>query len=157
MRTQEPGQLMSRVCIDVRNAHVRTHRGNAVILVATDAFTKWSEAYAIPDHQATMVAKKLVEELFLRFGIPSRINSNQGAEFESNLFIAICKLLNVKKTRTTTYNPPGNGEVERINRMLVTLIKAFIDQMKGQDWDEWLPYVMAAFRSSVHESLRMTP
>ena len=41
--------------------------GNLYILVAGDYFTRWTEAYAIPNQEAHTVAQKLAEEMLLRF------------------------------------------------------------------------------------------
>ena len=44
------------------------------------------------------MADKLVTEIVLRFGCMEHIHSDMGAEFESNLFKEMCRLLGVKKT-----------------------------------------------------------
>ena len=44
------GDPMERVAVDILGALPVTERGNRYILVLTDCFTKWTEAYAIPDH-----------------------------------------------------------------------------------------------------------
>jgi transposase InsO family protein len=48
-----------------------------------------------------MVAKLLVEEVIVRFGTPYVIHTDQGAQFESNLFQEMCRLLQIQKIRTT--------------------------------------------------------
>jgi len=157
MEAPRAGRPMKRLCIDIVNMHRITERGNKVVLVVTDSFTKWTEAYALPDHKAGTVAKTLVVEYILRYGVPLTIHSDQGPEFESKLFACICKLLGIDKTRTTPYNPSSNGEVERLNRSILTMLKAFTDQKLCADWDEYLPFVLSAYRNSRQESTKMTP
>ena len=60
-----------------------TAYGNKYVLVAVDYFTRWVEAYGIPNQEATTVAKKLVDEVFCRFSPPEQLHSDQGRQFES--------------------------------------------------------------------------
>ena len=68
----------------------------------------------------------------------------------------MCKLLNIKKTRTTPYHPKSDGMVERYNRTLARMLSAFVNA-EHSDWDQFLPYVMIAYRSSEHETTGFTP
>ena len=87
---------------------------------------------------------------------PYEIHSDQGRNFESQIFAKLCRLLEVRKTRTSLCNPKCNGQTERFNKTLVHMIKA---HLKGQDqnWDRNLGCLAAAYRASQHESTRMTP
>ena len=118
-----------------------------------DYFTKWVEAYPLPDATAETVAGKMVEEYFCRFGMPTELHSDQGRNFESHVFSEVCTILGIKKTRTTPYNPKSDGFIERFNRTLITMVAVMIDPNKKQrDWDKQLPYAMFAYRSSPQES-----
>ncbi|XP_042073272.1 uncharacterized protein LOC121813519 [Haplochromis burtoni] len=66
------GAPMERVGVDVLGPFPVTESGNRYVLVAMDYFTKWPEAYAVPDQSATTTAEKLVEEMFTRFGVRLR-------------------------------------------------------------------------------------
>ena len=66
--------------------------------------------------EASTVAKLMVEQLLLRFGVPDQIHSDQGRQFESKLFAEMFDLLHVDKTRTTPYHPQSDGMVERFNK-----------------------------------------
>ena len=60
-----------------------TESGSKYVLVAVDYFTRWVEAYEIPNQEATTVARKLVDEMFSRFSPPEQLHSDQGRQFES--------------------------------------------------------------------------
>ena len=94
------GAPMERVAVDITGPLPITPAGNRYILVAMDYFTKWPEVYAIPNQEATTVAKKLVDEFFTRFGVPNELHSDQGRNFESAVFKECCNLMGVRKTRT---------------------------------------------------------
>lgn len=63
--------------------------GNEYIIVLSDYFSKWVEAYAVPNHTALTVADKIVTVFFCRFGTTKQIHSDQGREFESEIFKCI--------------------------------------------------------------------
>ena len=50
----------------------------------------------------------------------------------------------------------SDGLVERLNRTLITMLSKCVEK-HGRDWDEHLPYVLFAYRVSVHESTRESP
>ena len=79
---QEPiGVPMERLAFDILSFPEETTQGNTCILVICDYFTKWVEAFALPDHKAVTVADVLVTEVFLRFGMPRYLHSDQAPEF----------------------------------------------------------------------------
>ena len=82
-----------------------TDQGNSYLLVAMDYFTRWAEAYPLPNQEAATVAQKLTQEMFFWFSPPEQLHSDQGRQFESELIAEICKLLQICKTRTTPYHP----------------------------------------------------
>ena len=55
-------------------------RENCIILTITDLFSKWTEAYALPDKPASSVVLALVN-LFCNKGIPQAVLSDNGSEF----------------------------------------------------------------------------
>lgn len=121
-----------------------------------DQFTKWCEIVPLPSQTAEITAKTAVNEFFARFGCPFTIHTDQGRNFESNLFKAICTLLRINKTRTTSYRPSANGQVERYNRTLMDAVRCFVDESQ-KDWDEIMPQLACTLRSSVNRNTGMTP
>ena len=122
------GAPMERVGVDVLGPFPVTDSGNRYVLVAMDYFTKWPEAYAVPDQSAATTAERLVEEMFARFGVPAELHSDQGRNFESQVFGEVCRRLGVHKTRTTPLHPQSDGLVERFNRTLATQLAILSSQ-----------------------------
>ncbi|KAJ8348858.1 hypothetical protein SKAU_G00274470 [Synaphobranchus kaupii] len=150
------GAPMERVGVDILGPFPVTDSGNRYILVAMDYFTKWPEAFAIPDQSAATTAERLVEEMFTRFGAPAELHSDQGRNFESQLMAEVCKRLGVTKTRTTPLHPQSDGLVKRFNRTLATQL-AILASQHQRDWDRHLPLILWAYRSAVQESSQLTP
>lgn len=146
---------LDRVQLDIVGPLGTTANGNNYILVLVDYFTKWAEAWAIQDHTAQTVAEVIVKDFICRFGIMKQLHTDQGREFESNLFKEVCSILGIQKTHTAPYKPNSDGLVERMNKTVINMLKTTAKETL--EWDEELPFVLAAYRSSVHESTRCTP
>ena len=129
--------------------------GNSYILVAGDYFTKWVEAYAIPNQEAITVARKLVDQLCCRFSPPDQLHSDQG-QFESEVMQEVCNILGIKKSRTSPYHPQCDGLVECSNCTLLSML-ATTTQSHLFDWEDQLPKVCIAYNTSVHASTGYTP
>ena len=150
------GSPMERVGVDVMGPFPRSDKGNRYVLTVMDYFTKWPEAYAVPDQEAETVVDALVEGMFSRFGAPESIHSDQGRNFESRVFAAMCDKLGIHKTRTTPLHPQSDGLVERFNKTLAEQL-AIVTAKHQRDWDMQLPLVLMACRSAVQESTACTP
>ena len=156
MGVYRSGAPMDRVATDLLGPFPVTYSKNRYILVVMDTFTKWVEAYAIPEFSAKTVAKKIVYEFISRFGAPLELHSDQGRNYEAQLFKDICEMLEIHKTRTSPYHPSSNGMVERFNKTLLNMLSAYTDD-KQRNWDEDLPLLTAAYRSCEHDSTGYTP
>jgi len=101
--------------------------GNRYIVVITDLFSKWVEAFPIKLTDSETLAQILVDEVICRYGVSSYLHSDQGANLTSNLMASLCKLLNIQQTRTSAYHPQGNGQVERFNHALKTHFSMLVE------------------------------
>ena len=155
MQVCESGYPMERIALDILGELPQTENGNRYIVVIADYYTKWTESFPMPNMEARTVVKILVEAVITRFGVPRIIHSDQGKQFESELFSQMCRLLHIEKTRTTPYHPQSDGMVERFNKTLACMLSMYVDENQ-RNWDEQLPYVMMAYRSSQHETTGMT-
>jgi len=150
------GAPFERLSIDLTGPHARSKRGHVYILTCIDPFTKWVEAFPLRNKEAETVAKVLVEQIFCRFGVPIALLSDQGREVDGNLMREICRLLDVDKLRTSPYKASTNSAIERFHRSLNSMLGKVVSESQT-DWDDRLPYVMAAYRASRHESTGYTP
>ena len=156
MMTSHMGAPMERIHVDFMGPFPTSTRGNKYILVLVDNFTKWIEVFPLESQTAELTAKTAVNEFFCRLGYPGQLLTDQGTNFESELFKSMCKLLKIKKKRTTAYRPSANGQAERTNRTLMNAIRCFVDKQQN-DWDVYLPQIAAALRSAVNRNTGFTP
>ncbi|KAK3742155.1 hypothetical protein QZH41_007827 [Actinostola sp. cb2023] len=156
MKRYNVGAPLERVALDVLGPLPESESSNKYILVVSDYFSKWTEAYAIPNQEAVTVAKRVVDEFVSRFGVPRQLHSDQGRNFISAVFTEMCALLGIDKTRTTALHPQSDGMVERYNKTLESMLAKFTSEHQ-RDWDEHLPLLMMAYRTSIHETTGCTP
>lgn len=121
-------------------------------LTCVDRFSRWPEAYPMEDQEAETVARHFYDEWISRFGVPLRITTDQGRQFESCLFKQLNCLIGSTHFHTTAYHPQANGMVERLHRQLKTAIRC---HQSGQ-WTKVLPTVLLGIRSAWKDDLQAT-
>ncbi len=114
-----------------------TGNGNRFILRMIDYFSKWAEAYAIPNHKAETLAECIVNQWIAHHGIPIRIHSDNAPEFRGHVIMQLKKMLSMKGTFTTPYRPQLNGLCERMNQTIKNIIKCTVRDERNT-WDRSL-------------------
>jgi hypothetical protein len=89
--------------------------------------------------------------MFRRFGAPQELHSDQGRNFEAQVFAEVCKRMGVSKTRTTPLHPQSDGLVERFTWTLPTQL-AIVTSRHQRDWDRHLAPLSGAREHGVHAS-----
>lgn len=112
------------------------------IFVFTDHFTKFTVAIPTANQKAETVVKCLWDNFIACYGIPERLHTDQGPDFESKLIKELCLLAGIVKTRTTPYHPRGNP-VERFNRTLLSMLGTLERKQKTRWRDYVKPFVHA--------------
>jgi hypothetical protein len=126
------------------------------VLVMTDIYTKFVQAYPCKDQHAVTVAKVLRNQWFSKYGIPCRLHSDQGRNFEGEVVRELCALYGMKKTRTTPYHPEGNAQTERFNRTLFGLIKS-MDERDRRRWPDLLQHLVFVYNATPHCTTGVAP
>ena len=145
-----------RLSWDIMGPLPATSCGNKYILVVTDVFSKWVEAFPLAVTDSITLARILTDEVICRYGVPESLHSDQGANFVSEVMQSLCAQLGIKRTQTSAYHREGNGQVERFNRTLEAMLSK-VDEEHQKDWDCHLQKVLFSFRTAVHESTGYTP
>jgi transposase InsO family protein len=149
-------QPNQRVHIDLFGPLKTSGQGNKMVLVMTDAFTKYAEAIAIPDKQAETVAMEIFVHWICRFGSPVQIHSDNGTEFVNKLNKELFKLLEIKHTTTTPAHPQCNAQAEVFNKTMAKYLASFVDE-STLDWEQYLPALQFSYNTSYHSTIATTP
>lgn len=154
LESYHAGFPMEMIHLDILGPFTPSEQGNVYVLVMIDQFSKWVECAALPNQSAELIAKKFLLHFVVTFGCPIAIHTDQGRNFDGSLFKALCEILQIAKTRTTPYHPSSNGQVERINRTLLQMIRYYIDG-KAQYRD--LPLLVMAMHATESSTTAYTP
>ena len=117
---------------------------NANVLVITDHFTRYAQAYVTANQQATTAAKVFIDKFVTNYGYPEKILTDQAQAFNGRLYEALCKEAKIKKIRTSPYHPQTNGQCERFNRTLMTMLGALLEDNKV-NWQDWVSTLVHAY------------
>lgn len=143
------------IAVDFMGPFPRSRDGNRYVLVVVDIFSKF--VFLKPMRQAdtkTMV-KYLENDIFLIFGVPKKIVADNGPQFRSKLFLDLLKQYNIQAQFNAAYHPQHNP-AERINRVVLSSLRAYIDEDQ-KNWDKEIHKIACAIRTSRHDSTGFTP
>ena len=156
LQSIHPGYPLQLVAMDLLGPLPESTNRNSYVLVVTDYFTRYTEAYALPNQEAKTVAYKLVNEFFFRYSLPEQLHSDQGRQFESDVIKEVTAMLQIKKTRTSPYHPQSDGLVERFNRTLLSMFSTAL-QKHPWDWEDHIRQLCYVYNTSVHPGTHYTP
>jgi hypothetical protein len=153
IRVSRPFQ---NVGIDLLGPFTTSHTGNKMIIVAVEYLTKWVELAPLPSGKADVVSEFLVKHIVLRHGMPEKLISDRGKCFLAGITQTVLRALGIQHKTTSSYHPQSNGQVERMNHTLATMISMYISEDQ-KDWDAQLNHICFAYNTSRQDSTGFSP
>jgi transposase InsO family protein len=131
---------------------------NRYILTIIDEYSRFPFVFPCADISANTVIRCL-NSLFSLCGTPESIHSDRGAQFMSDAVRDFLQERNIAQTRTSPFNPAGNGQCERFNGTIwkAVLLSLCTRSLKETQWEEVLPEVLHSIRSLLCTSTNCTP
>lgn len=149
------GEPFEHVIVDCVGPLPKTKSGHQYILTMMCSATRFPEAVPLRTLKARPIVKAMVK-FFSTFGLPKRIQTDQGSNFLSKVFAQVMSELAVKHQTSSAYHPESQGALERFHQTLKSMLRKFCSG-SNREWDEGLPLLMFAVRETVQESLGFSP
>ena len=146
---------MDLVCIDFTKVDP-SKDGKENILVLTDVFTKFSQAFVTSNQKAITIVKILVDRWFYAYGIPACIHSHKGRSFDNEIMSHLCAMYGVEQSTNMPYNPCGNTPTERLNHTLIGLPKSLPKEQKS-NWPLHLPLLVFVYNATPYDTTGYQP
>jgi hypothetical protein len=129
--------------------------GNKYVLAFIDRATLWVELFAVPSTDALTVAKLFYTEICCRYGRVRSFCTDRGSPYKSQLVGALCDLMGIKKTFSSSLHPQTRSRVEYFNHTILKGLKLLSTQQNN--WSQYLPEICWAYRSTNLTNLGLSP
>lgn len=154
--TTTANMAFEKIFLDLVGPLSRDEEGNTYILTLQCELTKYVEAYPLPNKETVTVAKALVSNFILRYGLPKMIATDRGTEFMSDTMTQVCKLLKIDKINSTAYHHQSIGALENTHKSLRNYLRIQCDE-NADTWSHWLQFWCFAFNTTVHSETKYQP
>jgi transposase InsO family protein len=151
--TERPSE---KCYLDVVGPLPVTLESNKYILTFQDDLSKYVIVVPIGQQDAEMVARAFVVNVVLKYGTPRVLQTDQGANFISEVFRNTFKILKIKKIQSTAFHPESQGGIERSHRVLAEYLRHYVNEDQT-NWDEWVSFVTYVYNTTVHSATGFTP
>lgn len=145
-------QPWETICIDKISPLPRSSQGFMYILVVADCFSKYPLCFPLRTATATNICRHLENDIFLVYGVPRIIISDNGVQFRSRVYKKFLDSYKIKPSFTAVYHPQANP-TERITK---SILIAFVSD-NYREWSNYLSKVACAIRTAKHETTGFTP
>ena len=149
------GVPFERIALDLIGPLTMTKRKNRFILTLIDCCTMWVEAIPLQRIDSSSIANSLIN-IFTRLGFPRQILSDNGSQLCGRLMTEVFQLLQTKHITTSVYHPQSNGQIERFNGTLLSILRKLVND-KPEEWDNYLAPALYAYREVPHTSTGISP
>ena len=136
------------MCIEFLNVDP-SRDGKENILVLTDAFTKFSQAFITNNQKALTIINILDNKFSYIYGILAHIHSDKGQSFENAIISKLYSMYNMKQSLTMPYNPYGNSICEGFNCALLGVLQSLPKEQKSH-WPLHVPSLVLTYNATPH-------
>ena len=142
--------IIERLQIDIKEYtfYGEHNSGHNYQLTVIDHFSCFPWAFPQITKSAAEVSSNLMK-LFLVFGPPKILHSDNGGEFVNELINKISGLFNIQLAHGKAYNPREQGKVEKLNGTIATIVSKLMFERKTQRWIDLIDEVLYSIRVTV--------
>jgi transposase InsO family protein len=154
--TTTASSAFEKIFLDLIGPFEKDGSGYVYALTIQCELTKYITLAKLENKEANSVARALVENFILIYGIPKEIATDQGTEFMAEVTQETCKILHVKQIQSAAYHHQSIGSLENSHKHLGAYLRTQITTYKST-WSSWLSYWSFAFNTTVHTETQYTP
>ena len=125
-------------------------------LVVTDHFTRYTQAYVTRTQTAQTTAKTLWDKFIVHYGLPEKILSDQGQNFESQLVAVLCELMGTQKIWNSPYHLQTNGQCERFNYTLIAML-GMLPPKRKSEWKNHIGMLVHTYNCTHNSATGFSP
>ena len=131
--------------------------GYNAIFVMVDRLTKHASFIPVTTGLDTGgFALLFVKHIVCKFGLPESIITNRDPRWTTDFWKGIAKAIQTKMSLSSSHHPQHDGQTEVVNKLLTTMLRAFIAGQKDQ-WATWLHLLEFTYNSAIHSSIGTAP
>lgn len=156
LQTTAMNQRFEAIAFDLFGPLPQSDDGKTWVLIVEDIATRWVELFALETASAENCATTLINEIFLRYGVPRRMTSDNGTQFVSSVMQQVTYCLKISHNFTPLYHPQANP-VERRNRDLKTQLGMMLQESSHKVWSDLLPAIRFAMNTTNCSTTNYTP
>lgn len=152
-----PSGAWETITMDFITQLPRTKSGYDSIAVVVDKLSKMT--HLIPTTTTVTAPKfavQFVKEIVRLHGVPKHIISDRDSKFTSHFWRQLMKCLGVELRLSTSFHPQTDGQTERANRTIETILRNFVNQ-RNNNWDEFLATAEIAINNAKQASTQFSP
>lgn len=154
---REASRPFELIYVDFVGPLPRSKSGNTVLFVVVDGFSKFVHTHPMRAATALASIKCLRDHIFLLFGTPRYLVSDNGAQFTATIFKSFLDEFKVTTWYTARYHPQANA-TEAANKTVETAMRAFLkDEDNHRSWDLHLSEITCAINTAKHTSTDLSP
>jgi hypothetical protein len=156
LRCHNPQQSWQTIALDYMGPYEATPDGNRYLLVLTDLFSRWVEAFPVKSATARVTTTILEKEVFSRWGYPRAVITDNGSQFRSGVFRRACHRWQVNHWPTANYHPRANP-TERRNQEIKKILRITRQTFPELPWDHRLTKGLFNLRRRRNAATGQTP
>lgn len=150
-----PNKPWRLIAVDLMGPFPRSQNQNIFLLVVLDVFTKFTLLKPLRSSSTKLICEYLKNNVFLLFGVPETVVTDNGPQFRSHLWTDFLEKYNISSYKNAIYHAQNNP-VERYNRGIGSAIRAYIGD-SHTTWDKNIHEIGCAIRTAVNDSTKFTP
>lgn len=151
-----PCRPFSSLQVDIQGPFTTSIKGYKYIATANCIFSKYLVMGPLRENTAEALAEFLLTKVFLVFGMPEEIKSDQGSNLISKLTAEMMKFFGITHKFGSIAYAAGLGITERSHDFISARLRTFA-KTNPKTWCRYLPFIAYSFNASISVSTKMSP